>query len=108
MTSLFAVSFNSDLSLEQLFARLNEAGPWRWLMRDSEHWGDYISARALPLPLQAMVKIYVEPDHYVVNVSFDSEGADAPAELAALRETLFDRLLPAIGARNIAPTDTYD
>ena len=70
--------------------------------------GDYISARALPLPIEAMVKIYVEPDHYVVNVRFDFEGADAQAELDGPREVLLDRVLAAVGARDIEPTETYD
>jgi len=108
MTTVFAYAFAVDLTLEQLFARLNQAGPWRWTMRDSEHWGDYISTRVVPAPDDAMVKIYVEPDHYVVNASFESEHPDATAKLQELRSTLLEKVLPALGARDVTPAETYD
>lgn len=108
MTKHFAFLFKTELSLEQIFARLNEAGPWRWSMRDNERWGDYISTRALRDPDDAMVKIIVEPDHYVVNTTFESDLPDATTRLEALRATLLEKVLPAIDARDLKPTDTHD
>lgn len=108
MFDLSAYSFKTDLSLAQLFARLNEVGPWTWLERDNENWGDYLSSLASRDPYRTMVKIYEEPTHFVVQMRFESEEADAASVFDTLRATLFERLLPAIGARDLTPTDTYD
>jgi hypothetical protein len=106
MKELFAVSFTSDLSMEDIYAKVNELGPWRWSMRDSEQWGDYISTRAVPE--YGMVKIVTDGGRYVANVKFKSERPNAEAELAELRETLLASLLPAILARDVQPTDSLD
>ena len=106
--SLFAYSFKTDLTLAQIFARLNEAGPWRWLERDSDHWGDYLSSVALRGVHTAVLKIFEEPTHFVVQTRFESEAPDSAAELETLRATLFEKVLPAIEARELTPADTYD
>ena len=108
MRKVYACSFRSDLRLPEMLARLNENGPWRWIERDNDNWGEYISAVALPDPHRGTVKIIVEPDHYVVNVLLKSEQPDAEALFESVRNTLFDHLLPAIGATDLARTDTYE
>lgn len=108
MNDLFAYTFESDVSLSDMLVRLNNHGPWRWIERDSEHWGDYISTRALKDPDYAMLKIFVEPRHFAVNVKFESSRPDAQASLDELRQTLLTNALPMVGARNVQPTDTYD
>ena len=108
MRKVYAYSFRSGLPLPEMLVRLNETGPWRWIERDSDTWGDYISAVALPDPHRGTVKIFVEPDHYVLNVLLKSEQPEAAALFDSVRETLFDRLLPAIGASGLAPTEAYE
>jgi hypothetical protein len=108
MRKTYAYAFRSDLQLPEVLARLNEVGPWSWIERDNDRWGEYISALALPDPHRGTVKIIVEPDHYVVNVLLTSQDPDAEALFESVRETLFDRLLPAIGATGLARTDTYE
>ena len=113
MTDFFAYSFKSDLTLQQIFARLNEAGPWQWVEWANDNWGDYIWARTStehPAPDRVKVMICVETDHYVIYTRFKSETPDAKAKLEALRATLFEKVLPAVGARDLSPadTDTYD
>ena len=49
---LFAYNFKSPLSIEQMFERLKELGVWRWLERDNDRWGDYISAS----PVESVVR----------------------------------------------------
>jgi hypothetical protein len=106
MTEIVAYSFKTEMSLEQIFERLNAVGPWRWIVRDSEHWGDYLWARAAPY--YASVKIYVEPELYVVQIKFESDAPEALMELEALREMVLERVLPVINASDLTPTDIYD
>ena len=105
MKRVAAYSFRSPLALEQMFAKLNELGPWRWIERDNDRWGEYISARALPDPDHGMVKIFVEPDHYAVDMVLESE---AHTKLDAVYDTLFTYLLPALGATDVKETDHYE
>jgi len=103
-----AFAFRSDLTLDDMFARLQTTGPWEWDRRDSDRWDYYLSACPVPEPNQVMVKIFVEDvGQYVVDVLFRyrQEDAGARADYSAARATLFDRLLPAIGARDITPAD---
>jgi hypothetical protein len=44
----------------------------------------------------------------VVNVVLKSDAPDAQAQFDGVRDILFNRLLPAIGARNLTRTDTYE
>jgi hypothetical protein len=106
--TLFARSFTSALSLPEIKARLNEVGPWRWIDRDNDNYGEYISAKVLDEPHTGMLKIFVEPEHFVINVKLKSEAPDAKAAFDAVQATLFDRLLPAIGAGPLTPVDHYE
>jgi formylglycine-generating enzyme required for sulfatase activity len=97
-------TFDSDLGLKDMLAKLHEAGPWRWVDRDNDRYGFYISASALPRPQKAMIKILVddEIDRFVVTVSI---AADEEATAEEIERTLFDRLLPAICARDLRKVD---
>ncbi len=104
---MFAYSFDSDLNPGQVLAKLNQTGPWEWVERDNDSWGWYISAAPLDDPHYAIVKVIFERPR-AVNVRFESDADNADALLEDLRRTLLERLLPALGARNVAPTDTYE
>ena len=108
MTDDFAYSFTSPLSLADIRLRLNGLGPWRWIERDNDQFGEYISTRVLTSPDYGMIKVFSEPDHYAINVLLGSEDACADARFGKIRDTLFKQLLPAIEASNIAPTETYE
>lgn len=114
---IYAYSFQSDLTLEAMLARLTEEGSRPWYVGDNDNWGEYLWARPIPAPYRGSLKIIAEPDHFVVNVKILLEEEDvqdvkdmqgAEAQFAAFRELLFSRLLPAIGAHSLAPTDDYD
>jgi len=105
MKRVAAYPFRSPLALEQMFAKLNELGPWRWIERDNDRWGEYISSRVLGDPDHGIVKIFVEPDHYAVDLVLVS---DAGAKLDAIYDTLFTYLLPAVGASDIKETEHYE
>lgn len=108
MYDIYAYAFTSTLSLSEIRAKLNDIGPWSWIERDNDRFGEYISTRAMPDPDPGFIKIFVEPDHYAVNVVLKSERVDAPEEFAIVRNTLMQKLLPAIDARNIRDTGTYE
>ncbi len=77
LQTLFAYTFKSDLVLADMFRRLNSLVPWEWVMRDSEHCGDYISTRALRDPDYAMVKLIVETGYFAISVKFESDQPNA-------------------------------
>ena len=106
MRSSFAYSFRSALALPDILARLNRLGPWRWIERDSDRFGDYMSASPLAAPDRVIVKLVEEDGAYVVNVHVDSVAA--AASLDRLHDELFTQILPAIAARDVTETSTLD
>jgi hypothetical protein len=108
MRDVYAYAFKSDLTLPQIFQRLNDLGPWQWIERDSDRWGEYISARAIARPHEGIAKIFVEPDHYAINVSLSSEALNPQSAFNEVRKFVIERILPAIGARDISEIEDYD
>lgn len=104
MKRVNAYSFDSPMLLRALLARLNERGPWRWIERENEGWGDYISARALPDPDYGIIKILYEDGCYIVNFNLEAE----PEKLDEVCDTLFTYLLPGVGAMKLTETDSYE
>ena len=107
---IYARSFKADVTLAQALAKFKELSPWDWLERDNDKWGEYISARALPDPHWGMVKLFVEPDHYVINILLKSdEPEDEVLPLCdELEEIVFDTLLPGLGAHDLTKVDDYE
>jgi hypothetical protein len=99
---LYAYAFTTALAPAEMFARLRASGPWRWIDRDSERWGDHVSSAGVP---GAIVKILAgepSPGRCAANVRFESDTADADAVEARVRQTLLARVLPSIDACDIA------
>ncbi len=108
MTDLYAYSFHSPRSMAEVFERLDNLGPWRWIERDNDNWGEYISARALPDPHNGMVKLISDEGRYIINVYLRSNQPGAGAEFAAVRDIVFQRVLPALDASDILKTDDIE
>lgn len=116
----FARSFDSDLGLREMSVRLNETGPWRWIERDNDQWGFYFYAGVLPRLQRGIVKLYVDDNprnlnwadvkpsdaRFVVEVHLQSDEPNALAIFGEIERTLFERILPACGARDIQETET--
>ena len=60
------------------------------------------------IPTGGCVKIFVEPDHFAINIVFESDDAGAQPRFDAALDTIFKIVLPAIEAREITETDTYE
>jgi hypothetical protein len=109
-TEAYAYSFKSDLAFAAIVARFREIEPWHWIDRDNDNWGAYYSARVLNPPDWGIVKLIADSDHdhFVVNVVLRSEAHPLGSRFEDVHYTLFERLLPAIGARDIVETDLYE
>jgi hypothetical protein len=95
--------------MAEVLRRLNDLGPWEWIERDSDSWGAYISARVLAEPHDhGMVKLISDEGHYIVNVYLRSTHPDAGVEFAAVRDIVFQRLLPALGVTDAYKTDDIE
>jgi hypothetical protein len=105
---IYAYAFKSDLSIPDMLKRLNEVGPWQWIDRDSDRYGEYIAARAVEAPHHGTAKILFDDDRYVINVALRSEEPDPQPAFDGVRKLVLDKVLPALGASDITETDDYD
>ncbi len=62
MRSTYAYSFETNLTLGEILEVLHRRGLWRWVRRDNDSWGDYISAAALGKPHKGVLKIIPDGD----------------------------------------------
>jgi hypothetical protein len=105
VTDLYAYSFQSPLSMAKVLERLNDPGSWRWIERDNDNWGKYISARVLRNPHDVMIKLIRDEGRYIINIYLRSNQPDAGAEFAAVRDMVFQQVLPALDDSVISKTD---
>lgn len=105
---LYALAFQSPLSLAEILARLGTATPWDWAARASEDYGDHLVCRALPSPHVAYVKVFREGGGYAINVKLECDGPEADLLAASLRAVVVDTVLPALLATEVWPTLYYD
>lgn len=118
----FARSFDSDLAINEMFTRLNELGPWTWIERENDRWGDYISAAVLRHPERGIVKLLIDEEpangmsgqtpskdwRFVIQVSLASDAPNALATFDEIQSTLLERVLPAVGARDVQEAETIE
>jgi hypothetical protein len=102
-----AFYFESKLAIEDMLPALNQLGLWRFVERDNDRWGFYISSCA-KRPEVGSVKILEDDGRYVVNVKYESTDPQAPTDCAQMWKDLFERILPAIGAGNFEETSSYE
>ena len=103
VTRLYALSFESDLTMEQALAKLRRLTPWEWDERDNDRRGPYVSALAIGEPHWGMVKLLGDEGRFVVNVLVKSDAPEDEVALLAeaLDRTIRETLLPALGARDV-------
>jgi hypothetical protein len=105
----FAYAFDTALSIAEMFERLNTRGPWRWIERENDRWGDYISARAIDAPHEGIAKILYDDElrRFAINVELASEVPAPQAAFDRVRALVLSQILPAIDARDIAEAEDY-
>jgi hypothetical protein len=96
----FALQFETPLSLDDMQAILAKLSTWGWRVSDSDSYGDKLWCYAGDA---AKLQIIGESPRWVVQVGFLPDAELTPEDI---RRELEEKLLPALSARNIAPTDT--
>ncbi len=118
----WAYVFSSDKPIGLILAAFNEIGPWRWQLRDSAWYGDYLNTQPIEgvrvriheFPSQASeAGVFVGPGdvegiHYEQGYTALLQiGDDSPATRAEIDKVLRG-LLESIGAQNIKGIEPYD
>jgi len=93
------------MTCQQMQGTLNEAGPWRWVDRDSAWYKDDLSAVVSD---SAIVRIYDEGSAYNLSFFFKSCGNQANREWAEIDGLLQKKILPLLEARNIKSATPHD
>jgi hypothetical protein len=111
-----AYEFNCDLSLEDMLRVLNEKGSWKWTLRDSYWYGDYLNCRPqedvrvrIHHPAEFYAGITRDPkdreprDYYTALFTIEPKAA---AERDAV-DHIFRELLVHLQARNLREIASY-
>ncbi|MGH3086065.1 MAG: hypothetical protein ACRDSJ_01950 [Rubrobacteraceae bacterium] len=118
----WAYVFTCEEPIEAILAVCNEAGPWRWQLRDSAWYGDYLNTQPVEglrvriheFPSQASEAGVFAGPGTVEGVRYDRGYTsllairdESPATRADVDEVLRG-LMERIGARNIQAIQPYD
>jgi hypothetical protein len=106
----WAYDFECTLTLEAIYAILNDAGPWQWQMRDSYIFGSYLNTR----PSSGVhLRVHEYPQAFITGPR--EKGFRALLELEADSsfemidiDAVFRGLLDQIGAADIKNIEPYD
>jgi hypothetical protein len=117
-----AYEFNCDMSMEEMLKVLNERGSWKWTMRDSYWYGDYLNCRPEE---DVRVRIHHPAEFYAGITQQDPRHPQHPKEYytavftieskAGTRglhddavDKIFRELLVHLQARNLREIEYYD
>lgn len=106
MRAVRAFEFRTSLSLVEMLEKLTALGPWRWQIRDSETYNDYLAT--LPDPSHTKTQIIPDGDRFVVNVYFNDEYKRPTLSFEEIQSVVLNRLLPGIGASRVQETDNLE
>jgi hypothetical protein len=109
----WAYDFTARVPIRAVRTTFNEAGPWQWQAHDSQYYGDYLNCRPEP---HVRLRVHEYPGIGLVNftgrrlkgfkamLEIEPESTATRAEI----DTVFRRLLQALGARHVTETVPYD
>jgi hypothetical protein len=96
--------FSTSLPPTAMYARLRERCAWKWIDRDGDRWGDYVSTSSIPGFSGASLALYHDepgPGHCTLNVRYRSDSPDAAGHFQKLRNFLQATLLTSIEAHAV-------
>jgi hypothetical protein len=97
-----ALEFQFDATLEQLCDRLNELGPWTWMLRDSHWYGDYLyTAPAKSIRVRVLEPMEGHGPPYTIQVNRKEELGPS---LASVLEVVAG-LLGKLGVEDAKPVE---
>ena len=102
MFDSYTFEFRCEREIFDIQATWRSNGPYAWQAFDSEQYGAYIVARAPELNLR--VRVLGKAPNYSLEMDFDVERKRMKQTKAQLFSTMFEKLLPAVGATHIRDT----
>ena len=102
-----ALGYRSPLTLPEQRDRLNAAGPYEWVDRDSHWYPDYISTRCYPD--YGFFKLFDAVDgRFNLTIKLVTDRDVVEAELARLTQVAREHVLSLVDADDIQPAEPYD
>lgn len=103
LKAYWAYAFTCDLPMDAMASAWNAAGPWRWEVRDSHWYGDYLNTR----PMDGVrVRIHESADRsrYTCLLQIDRDSSATRAQIDNVLRSLLER----IDVRTTTPIEPYD
>ena len=97
-----AYAFQSSLTVEQMLAALNAAGPWAWTLRDSDTYGEYVRTRPDDGPTK--LRIISTRDGFLLDIFYLAGSPENRLSRDAVEKVVQDSVLPAVQAQAVTPT----
>jgi hypothetical protein len=106
-----AFAFHTSFSLAEMLARLDGVGDHRWIERDRDAWGDYISSiTSGPGERDKTRMRIISPDDvsgWVLDLQFTSDEADAEQRLERFLAFAKETVLTVVDASQVREVDDY-
>ena len=110
LKAAWAYDFACDQSLEAIGTAFNAAGPWRWQVRDSYMYGDYLNTH----PATGVhLRVHEYPQAFITGPREEGFSAllqiedDSQVDKAEIDE-IFRGLLSVIRATDVKEIEAYD
>ena len=101
-----AFSFKCTLDQETIWTKFDAVGAFEWMGGDSEHYGLYLRARPISPDWPVRLRVYGEtPPDYLLEFNYSWHRLHEGADPDPVIEFVKNKLLPAIGATDVKPTD---
>ena len=93
--------------MEEIILTLNESGPWKWIWRDKDAFGPYISS----VPLEGVRARIYDLDGYHSNgptYTADFRLDERSEAMKSAIDGVFNELLGKLAARNVTAGEGHD
>jgi hypothetical protein len=97
-----AYAFESPLTVEQMHAALQAAGPWSWELRDSDSYGTYVGSWP-DFKGPVKVRIVEHDDGFLLDLMYLERSTTNQFTRQEIEDVIQQKVLPAVQARNVQP-----